>query len=69
MKRMVALLLTVTFVAAFALGVVALTSSAHADPPDTIVCIDGKLWVCEWVYIGSGQNIKLVQKCHWAGPC
>ena len=69
MKKMISLLLAVAFVGVFALGVVALSTSASALPPDTIVCIDGRAWLCEWDYIGSGQNIKIVQKCHWAGPC
>lgn len=69
MKKITSLLLAMAFVGIFAMGIVALTTEAQAAPPDTIVCIDGKLWMCEWVYIGSGKNIKLIQRCHWAGPC
>ena len=69
MKKMVSLLLAVAFIGVFAMGIAALTTEAQAAPPNTYECIDGKLWVCEWVYIGSGKNIKLVQHCHWAGPC
>jgi hypothetical protein len=67
MKKLIGLGLVLVFVATFALG--ALTSNVAALPPDTIECIDGKLWICTWDYIGNGAKIKLVQNCHWAGPC
>ncbi len=67
MKKMVALFMLVLFVACFVVGT--FVSTANALPPDTYQCIDGRLWVCTWDYIGNGNNIKIVQNCHWNGPC
>jgi hypothetical protein len=69
MKKMISAMLAVAFVGVFAMGIVALSTEAQAAPPSTIVCIDGMLWKCDWVYVGSGKNIKLIERCHWAGPC
>ena len=64
MKKLVSLLMLVLLVASFVTGV--LVSKSEAIPPDTVVCIDGKAWLCEWDYNNNGV---LRQHCHWSGPC
>lgn len=63
MKKLVSVLVLLVLVISFVAGI--MLTEAKAIPPDTIECIDGKLWLCTW----DIRNGVLRYHCHWAGPC
>ncbi|MEW6412914.1 MAG: hypothetical protein AB1483_10665 [Candidatus Zixiibacteriota bacterium] len=67
MKKVFSLIVLVVFTISFVAAI--FVSDAGAIPPDTYECIDGKLWVCTWDYVGGVNSSKLIYNCHWAGPC